>query len=229
MGTAQQKLIEQYCHESELDTHFNQREPFESTYYKVMSYLKDYIEKYTPPLVKPSIAHDSLQNFLLLKIKLPVFNGNYEQWLEFKKSFVSTIDSNRTLNNSQKYNFVIAALEGYAKRIISGCDESQDYQKAWQMLCEKFDKKTFLVNTHIKSIFNISAINKSTFIQFRNMLDDISKHLAALEGMQLSKDSSWDMTIIHIIYNKLDKITRLAEYVNENTILYFIAILTIPR
>nr|XP_023013508.1 uncharacterized protein LOC111503442 [Leptinotarsa decemlineata] len=40
------------------------------------------------------------------------------------------------------------------------------------------------------------------------MLDDISKHLSCLEGMKLSKDTLFDMTIIHVIYNKLDKISQ---------------------
>ncbi|XP_056645831.1 uncharacterized protein LOC130451055 [Diorhabda sublineata] len=140
-----QKLIEEHCTEEELKIQFEEREPFENKYYSNLSFLKDYISKRTSPtaIENSSSIKDSLSNFLLPKIKLPVFNGEYDQWLEFKKNFMSTIDSNTYLNDIQKYNFLNAALEGYAKRVISGCDESQDYQRAWQKLCEKFDKTVF--------------------------------------------------------------------------------------
>lgn len=207
-----QKLIEEKCKEDELDEQFEEREPFETRYYSSLSFLKDFIEKndlnILPNTTVNTTAQDSLQNYLLPKIKLPVFNGDYEQWLEFKQKFVSTIDSNQYLNDGQKYNFLTAALDGYAKRSIAGCEESQDYARAWQMLCDKFDRKRFLVDIHIKSIFNLNPINKATFLQFRSMLDEISKHLVCLEGMKLSKESLWDMAIINIIYSKLDSITQ---------------------
>lgn len=39
------------------------------------------------------------------------------------------------------------------------------------------------------------------------MLDDISQHLTALDGMEVSKEMLYDTLIIHILSNKLDKNT----------------------
>lgn len=205
-----QTQIEQECDDNDLEMHASEREPFENKYYAAISFLTNYITNNTSLTnnVSSMVSHDPLQNFLLPKIKLPTFNGQYENWLEFKKNFSLTIDSNTNLNDCQKYNFLKASLEGYAKRSIEGCDQTQDYQRAWQMLNDKFNKKTFLVDTHIKSIFNINSMMKGTFSQFRNLLDEVSKHLSALDAMNITKDSLWDTIVIHIIYNKLDKITQ---------------------
>lgn len=106
-------------------------------------------------------------------------------------------------------NFLADALDGYAKRSIAGCEESQNYIRAWQMLSDKFDRrKKFFVDTHIKSIFNLNSINKGTFLQFSSMLDEISNHFRRNENIQLSKEGLWDIVIVNVIYNKLDKITQ---------------------
>ncbi|XP_072377951.1 uncharacterized protein [Diabrotica undecimpunctata] len=206
-----QQSIEEKCSDDQLEIHFNERDPFENHFYTAISYLEEYINNSSPVInATPQnvVNHDPLQNFLLPKIKLPTFNGEYEQWLEFKTNFINTIDSNSSLSAGQKFNFLKAALEGYAKRTIEGFTDSQDYHAAWNMLCNKFDRKKFLVDTHLKSIFNLNSINKSTFMQFRGLIDEVSKHLSYLEGMKLTKESLWDMTIIHVVYNKLDKVTQ---------------------
>ncbi|XP_072389595.1 uncharacterized protein [Diabrotica undecimpunctata] len=204
-----QTEIEEKCEEKDLISQFSERNAFESKYFTAISFLKDILNKNKNSPIQSNVpVHDSFQNILLPKLKLPVFNGEYETWLDFKQSFMSTIDQNTTLNQSQKYNFLKAALDGYAKRAISGCEETQDYPRAWKMLCDKFDKRKCLVDTHIQSVINITPLHKNTFLQFRHLLDEVSIHLSALESMQITKESLWDMTIIHIIYHKLDNINQ---------------------
>ncbi|XP_072400318.1 uncharacterized protein [Diabrotica undecimpunctata] len=176
-----QTEIEEKCEEKDLISQFSERNAFESKYFTSISFLKDILNKNSP--IQSNVpVHDSLQNILLPKLKLPVFNGEYETWLDFKQSFMSTIDQNTTLNQSQKYNFLKATLDGYAKRAISGCEETQDYPRAWKMLCDKFDKRKCLVDTHIQSVINITPLHKNTFLQFRHLLDEVSIHLSALEN-----------------------------------------------
>ncbi|XP_072400496.1 uncharacterized protein [Diabrotica undecimpunctata] len=178
-----QTEIEEKCEEKDLISQFSERNAFESKYFTAISFLKDILNKNKNSPIQSNVpVHDSLQNILLPKLKLPVFNGEYETWLDFKQSFMSTIDQNTTLNQSQKYNFLKAALDGYAKRAISGCEETQDYPRAWKMLCDKFDKKKCLVDTHIQSVINITPLHKNTFLQFRHLLDEVSIHLSALEN-----------------------------------------------
>ncbi|XP_072399471.1 uncharacterized protein [Diabrotica undecimpunctata] len=177
-----QTEIEEKCEEKDLISQFSERNAFESKYFTAISFLKDILNKNKNSPIQSNVpVHDSLQNILLPKLKLPVFNGEYETWLDFKQSFMSTIDQNTTLNQSQKYNFLKAALDGYAKRAISGCEETQDYPRAWKMLCDKFDKRKCLVDTHIQSVINITPLHKNTFLQFRHLLDEVSIHLSALE------------------------------------------------
>ncbi|XP_050516607.1 uncharacterized protein LOC126891473 [Diabrotica virgifera virgifera] len=136
--------IEEKCEEKDIVSQFSERDSFKSRYFAAISFLKDILNKNKNEnsYVQPSAsAHDSLQNILLPKLRLACFDGEYDTWLNFKQNFISTIHQNTTLSNNQKYNFLKAALDGHAKRAILGCEETQDYPRAWKMLCDKFDKR----------------------------------------------------------------------------------------
>lgn len=45
-------------------------------------------------------------------------------------------------------------------------------------------KKQFLLDTHVKSPITIQQLLKESYPQFRLMLDDIPKHLTALDGIK---------------------------------------------
>ncbi|GFW45953.1 DUF1758 domain-containing protein [Trichonephila clavipes] len=56
-------------------------------------------------------------NVKLPSINLPVFSGQYIDWLQFKSQFVSLIHDNACLSDSQKLYYLQSALKGYAKQL----------------------------------------------------------------------------------------------------------------
>ncbi|GFR17012.1 integrase catalytic domain-containing protein [Trichonephila clavata] len=52
-------------------------------------------------------------------IKLPRFNGSYHDWFNFKEQFISLIDSNNSLTDSQKLYYLKSTLAGIAKDVIT--------------------------------------------------------------------------------------------------------------
>lgn len=202
-----QTEIEIVCEEDQLQGHYKEREDFENRYYVALHHLKETILSIQPAVAPkpPPATVDMLQNVLLPKIKLPSYSGNWEEWIKFKLNF-STIDSNQSLNELQKFQFLKAALEGSASRLIEGVESAGNkFTEAWRILCERIDKKQFLVETHLKSILNIPQLHKESYNSFRNMLDNISKHFGALDSMQITKLKLWDILINYIISTKLDK------------------------
>lgn len=215
-----QTIIESRCPDDQLEIQYLQREEFSNRFFTVLSYLRqilaDLQTNNMPTNVRSingnNLPHnsgaDTLQNVLLPKIKLPVFSGEFHNWINFKNNFTSTICNNLSLTDSQKFQFLKASLEGYASHFIEGLDGIENpFERAWDNLCNRFDKKQFLLDSHFKSLLSMQSIQKENYGQFRKMLDEISKHLIALDGVQVTKDVLYDSFIIHILSTKLDKST----------------------
>ncbi|GFW53929.1 uncharacterized protein TNCV_1086461 [Trichonephila clavipes] len=64
-------------------------------------------------------CENSFKNIKLPDIQLPRFNGSYHKWFNFKEQFVSLIDSNNSLNDSQKLYYLKSTLTGIAKDVIT--------------------------------------------------------------------------------------------------------------
>nr|CAH7737445.1 unnamed protein product [Callosobruchus chinensis] len=152
---------------------------------------------------------DEQMNVFIPKIKIPTFSGEFKNWISFKNNFHSTILSNVNLNDYQKWQFLKASLSGYALRVVEGSDShSQPFTAAWTLLCDKFDKKQFLMDSHFKSLFNLPSVKKENYSQFSLMLDELSVHITALDDLKLTKETLYDSIIIHVASEKLDKSTR---------------------
>lgn len=217
-----QSIIESLCEENDLDSHFKERENFQDRYYSTQDFLSTYIKSECNIENVSNIQSDtqdnnsansrnnfdSLHNVLLPKLKLPSFSGNFEQWLNFKLSFISIIDSNANLTDLQKFQFLKASLEGYASRFVEGFEGlKKPYEQSWHNLCNKFDKKQFLLDTHFQQLLNVSQLNKENFYNFNIMLDQITKHVSAIESMKLNSKILFDSLIIHLLSGKFDKVS----------------------
>ena len=156
----------------------------------------------------PNVAGN--QGIKLPTIELPKFRGELEEWLGFRDTFASLIHNNAAINNIQKFHYLRAALEGNAEQIIKSLEFSEaNYTIAWEALRGRFDNKNLLVHNHIKAIFNIEPINKECASQLRRMLDNINKHLRALNALDQHTEH-WDSLLIYLVSTKLDSTTARA-------------------
>ncbi|GBO07643.1 hypothetical protein AVEN_203949-1 [Araneus ventricosus] len=53
----------------------------------------------------------------LPSISLPKFSGQYAEWLSFNSQFVTLIDNNKQLSDSQKLYYLQSSLTGNAKQL----------------------------------------------------------------------------------------------------------------
>nr|CAH7738520.1 unnamed protein product [Callosobruchus chinensis] len=218
-----QVAIEEKCLVEHLDEQMVERSNFEERYFAAQAFLSEIIANESQNNVRslseadvprasnhtPQSNYDPLQNVFIPKIKIPTFSGEFKNWISFKNNFHSTILSNVNLNDYQKWQFLKASLSGYALRVVEGSDShSQPFTAAWTLLCDKFDKKQFLMDSHFKSLFNLPSVKKENYSQFSLMLDELSVHITALDDLKLTKETLYDSIIIHVASEKLDKSTR---------------------
>lgn len=103
-------------------------------------------------------------NFVKLpSIKLPTFNGDYGNWLEFKALFKALVDENVSLSPIQKFYH----LSDEPKKIIAKLDTTAtNYVVAWKTLKERYENKGLIPSlnkeSHIelRDLYNLSRLEK---------------------------------------------------------------------
>ncbi|XP_050509020.1 uncharacterized protein LOC126886203 [Diabrotica virgifera virgifera] len=155
-----------------------------------------------------SRAGNLLHSVKLPILNLPSYDGSLETWMFFRDSFSSIIHENDALANVQKFHYLQLSLKGEAAETISSlqiCDAN--YEVAWSLIKERFENKQFLINFHIKSLFNLPALQHESHTGLRQLLNGLQKHLNALEVLERPTEH-WDDILIYLLASKFDNATR---------------------
>ncbi|XP_030753971.1 uncharacterized protein LOC115880817 [Sitophilus oryzae] len=202
------------------ETQQNVRSEFEDAYFSIITAANQFIKKNLVSVENDSegsasggsiasagASTSNTQAIKLPTIQLPKFEGFYESWLEFRDTFESLIHLNSSINKIQKFHYLRASLGGDAGQVIKSLEFSADnYEIAWNILCERYNNTRLLTNNHIKSLFNLDSIAKRSSDKLRNMIDSVNKHLRALQTMGEPVES-WDTLLIYLVTTKLDSDT----------------------
>lgn len=192
----------------------------EDSFYSLISEGQDLIDKNVVnncESVECSQGGNSNDRIKLPIIKLPTFNGDSKTWLEFRDSYTSLIHENTSLSNIAKYQYLKSSLLGDAFSVIEALELSgQNYDIAWKLICNRFDNKTQLINTHLKSLFDVPNSITECDKSLRFLIDHISKNLRALNNLG-EQTNNWDTLIVFMFSSKLDKVTcaKWEEYRNS--------------
>ncbi|XP_071581393.1 uncharacterized protein [Temnothorax nylanderi] len=200
-----------------LEQQIQQRATFENPYFSVMSQYDTTLELFGQPEIRTTPRSESNHTvnsretrIKLPKILLPVFSGSYEDWYSYQDTFEKLIHQNGDLTEIEKFHYLRSSLKDKAAEIIKSIDTTTDnYCDAWAAVKERFDNKRWVIQKHIRAIFDVPALNKENHTALRELLDTILKHLRALKALNRPTES-WDDLIIHIIVSKLDIATNKA-------------------
>lgn len=153
----------------------------------------------------PNNVQNHVQNHVQLpKISLPIFNGEYNNWLIFKETFTALIHDNTQLTNIEKYHYLKSALKEHASNTINKVVfSSEGYTIAWNALLTRYDNNRMLIDHHIKGLFNLQSLNGKSAIQLQSFIDDFTVHLRALETLE-QPVQHWGNVLIHLITSRLD-------------------------
>ncbi|UYV68924.1 hypothetical protein LAZ67_6001679 [Cordylochernes scorpioides] len=141
----------------------------------------------------------------LLKFQLPLFSGNFSEWLGFKEIFIKVIDQNRALANSQKLQYLVSALRGDAARLVRAFGISdENYSIAWQTLIHRYDNKRELAFRQIQKFLNLKFIKGDSDKALYEFLDICNEGVQNLSTLGLERNTLVDLILIYILQSKLD-------------------------
>lgn len=136
----------------------------------------------TPATFGSNMANEHLK---LPRVNLPAFTGSFEEWTPFRNMFQSMIDNNAALPDVQKMQYLLSALKGEAWDVISSLEVSdKNYNEVWEMLKERYNDSGFIIQKHIRTLFEIPVMVKENYQALRRMLDTVLEHLRALNALK---------------------------------------------
>ncbi|KAJ8719806.1 hypothetical protein PYW08_011981 [Mythimna loreyi] len=217
-----QTEIEILSDEPSVDEVPAERVQFDNDYYPLVARAKSLLaagKKDSGSVAEFSDAESGgrVRNLVRLpKIDLPHFSGGYQDWLEFKDTFLSLIHNSDCIDNINKFHYLRASLKGNAALIIKNIDfKSDNYTIAWELLCERFDNSRLLINNHLQALFNIEPIRTESCKSIQNLIDVTNKNIRALASL---KEPIWDTIIIYMMSTKLDSVTGREWEEHRNTL-----------
>ncbi|XP_044585969.1 uncharacterized protein LOC123266006 [Cotesia glomerata] len=132
---------------------------------------------------------------------LPKFDGNFENWLSFKNTFKTLIDTRNDLDDLNKFLYLRGCLTGSAANKLALFDASaENYTKAWDFLTKTYQKKRALICKHYDSILNLNTISIPTTDNLNKLIDDARQHINNLQSFQINITES---LLVRILENKL--------------------------
>ena len=136
-----------------------ERDAFQDRYYTIITQAHALIEKYKPNIRSTSSSSQSINidsnvremsemsrnNVKLPIIQLPKFYGNYEEWPSFCATFVTLINNNKTLDDIEKFHYLLSSIKGDAEKVITSLAiTKENYPIAWDLLKKRFENKSKL-------------------------------------------------------------------------------------
>lgn len=153
-------------------------------------------------------AHNEPLMFKLPDIRLPIFRGSFEHWLEFRDTFKVMVHENHKLSAIQKFYYLKSILENEPFELIASIEVSSDnYAIAWSILHDRYENKRLIVHNYVKALFDFPQLNKESHNELRKLYDNFTKNLRSLKTLGLPTQE-WDILLIHLLTSKFDNITR---------------------
>ena len=81
-----------------------------------------------------------------------------------------------------KFYYLKACLKGEAAEVIASLETTnENYPVAWELLKNRYDNRKFIVEGHVRALFEVPCISKE--VSVRNVLDNVQKHVRALKAL----------------------------------------------
>ena len=144
----------------------------------------------------------------LPRVTLPKFSGNYEEWSSFRDLFTALIDKNSNLTDVLRLQYLKTSLQGEAEQLLRNVETTEaNYKLAWQRLTERFENKRMLIQTHVKALMSLNAVNTESSKDLKQLLDGTVEAVRALENLGRPVEH-WNDWLVFITANRLDSTTR---------------------
>lgn len=141
----------------------------------------------------------------LPRIEIKKFKGQIENYPEFRDTYIATIDSNKELEEVEKFFYLKSYLEGDAENLIAGFSTTnENYKKAMHLLEETYGRKSVIINLHVSKLINLDKQKKGEVKSLRKLYNEVTIHVRALEALEIHPDQ-YSIFLVPIVLSKVNE------------------------
>jgi hypothetical protein len=191
---------------------------FDKDYHSVLSKLRTLEAQHKPqsqqttisnPISNSNEVNQKSVPVKLPELTLPSFDASYSDWTSFYDTFSALVDQNTQLSEIHKFHYLKSCLKGNAIKTIESLKvTAENYYIAWSLLQNRYSNQRLIVQEHIFGILNHNNLNKPSYQELRKLLDTVSSHLEALNVHDITPQKFRDVTLVAIISEKLDSVSK---------------------
>ena len=138
----------------------------------------------------------------LPEMRLPAFDGKFENWNAFYNTFNSAIDKNACLTTLQKFHYLRASFVGEAANCVNSLVfHEENYPKALSLLKQRYDCPRRIVSCHSLEIINYPKLTQCSPMALRDLTNVVRQNLDALTSLGQSIEAN--SILLDLISTKL--------------------------
>ena len=135
------------------------------------------------------------------------FSGDYTSWPTFRNTFSAIYGTKPHIGNISKMYYLLQKTEGEAGDIIRTFPMTNDgFDMAWQNLVDPYENKRVLVNSRLKTLFNLNSVSKESDPSIKSLQRAINDCITILSLLGM-ETKIWDIIFVYICSTKLPEHT----------------------
>ena len=163
----------------------------------------------------PSMSQLHAVGAITPKVKLPKlsikrYNGDLTKLVTFWDAFHSSIHTNPSLSNVDKFNYLVSLLESSAAEAIAGLSiTSVNYDEAISTLRKRFGNSQLIVNRHMEALLGVGSVSSHHDTKgLRKLNDTVEAHVRGLRALGVPTESYGGL-LTSVLINKLQPEIKL--------------------
>lgn len=196
-----------------IDVYLKERTALETSYYRIKGFLLaqnkvTITELPSSPNQLALQVPPSASQVRLPDVKLPVFEGKLENWLNFHDLYVALVHSSTGLSNIQKFYYLRSSLSHEALQLIQTIPISaNNYLVAWNLLLDHFQNPARLKQSYVDSLFDFASLTRESATELHSLVEKFEANVKVLQQLG-ERTEYWDLLLIRMLSTRLDSTTR---------------------
>ncbi len=155
----------------------------------------------------------------LLKLDVPIFDGNLLRWVTFYDMYCSLVHDNSNIAPVRKFRHLISYLRGEPLNLIKSLPVTDNnYSVAFQTLTDRYQNKRLLATNYWNAIHNTMLLkNNCSSKDLRTLLDTFNENIAALELLGFPT-KQWEFPLFNMLLSRLNSSIRTSFEIEHSKI-----------
>lgn len=138
---------------------------------------------------------------------IPIFKGSLQDWPSFIDTFNAMFHENDKVPTVQKFQHLKSCLVESAADIVKTIPTTaENYMQAYEAVVSRYENKTLIVQSHIRSLFDTPKVEKTSAFNLRQLYHHVTSHVRSLKALgQLTQH--WNAWLVTLVCSRLDNVT----------------------